>query len=163
MLINSQGRSIAQPDQSRCPCHPKLWYIVSTFNRKKIGSVNAYFSACAACTVRITFISSYGKTGDFLWDSTYLTIWSVSVMVSRFHWVSFSNFQCSSVECCIGIIAVNLSCLKPLLRSAFGTTYGNNNSPSQSGMKTITVDSTIHKHVTQVTSRDDHESYDFKA
>jgi hypothetical protein len=84
-------------------------------------------------------------------------------MVSIFTGYHFLTIQSSSVECCVGIIATNLSCLKPLFRSAFGTTYDDSDGPSQSGMKTITVNSTIHKHVTQVTSRDDHGSYDFRA
>lgn len=32
-------------------------------------------SACAAGIVKAAFISNYGKTGDFLWDSANLTIW----------------------------------------------------------------------------------------
>jgi hypothetical protein len=83
--------------------------------------------------------------------------------MAHFHWASFSNYSILSVECCVGITAANLPCLKPLFRSAFGTTYVNSDGPSQSGMKTITVNSTIHKHVTQVASRDEYGSYDFKA
>jgi hypothetical protein len=74
--------------------------------------------------------------------------------------VNFLTIQLSSVECCVGISAANLSCLKPLFRSAFGTTDGGSNEPSQSGMESITVNSTIHKQVsTQVTFHGDHESF----
>lgn len=34
-------------------------------------------SACAAAMVKTSFLPNYGKTGDFLWDSTNLTIWTV--------------------------------------------------------------------------------------
>jgi len=114
-----------------------LWN-VQMHRRTKIGvlaTLGFGIFACAACSVRITFISSYGKAGDFLWDSTYLTIWNV-------------------VECCVGITAANMPCLKPLFRSAFGSTHGGSSDQSQSGMKSITVSSTIHKQIsTQVTSR----------
>lgn len=32
-------------------------------------------SAAVAAVVKITFITNYGKHGDFLWDSSDLTIW----------------------------------------------------------------------------------------
>lgn len=55
--------------------------------------------------VRISFLLSYGKTGDWLWDSRNLTIWTVA-------------------ECNIGNVAGNLPCLKPLFRVVLGSTYG---------------------------------------
>ncbi|KZM28652.1 uncharacterized protein EKO05_0010129 [Ascochyta rabiei] len=61
--------------------------------------------ATAAALARITFLTSYGKTADWLWDSSNLTIWAV-------------------VESNIGIIAGNLPCLKPLFRAVLGSTYG---------------------------------------
>ncbi len=48
----------------------------------------------------MSYISNYGKAGDFLWDSANLTIWTVT-------------------ECNTGIIAGCLACLKPLFRSLF--------------------------------------------
>jgi hypothetical protein len=36
-----------------------------------------FYSACAAATVKLSFLVNYGKTGDFLWDSANLTIWTV--------------------------------------------------------------------------------------
>jgi len=61
--------------------------------------------ATAAAVVKLYFITSYGKTGDWLWDSRDLTIWTV-------------------VECNVGIIAGNLPCLKPIFRTVLGSTYG---------------------------------------
>ncbi|KAJ5193983.1 hypothetical protein N7491_001314 [Penicillium cf. griseofulvum] len=60
--------------------------------------------ACAASFVKLSILPNYGKTGDFLWDSTNLTIWVVT-------------------ECNIGIIAGNLPTLKPLFKTVLGT-YG---------------------------------------
>lgn len=62
-------------------------------------------SATAAALVKTSCIPSYGKTGDWLWDSRDLTIWTV-------------------VECNTGIVAGNLPCLKPLFRVVLGSTYG---------------------------------------
>lgn len=61
--------------------------------------------ATAAALVKLTYLPNYGKTGDWLWDSRNLTIWTV-------------------VECNVGIIAGNLPCLKPLFRTVLGSTYG---------------------------------------
>jgi hypothetical protein len=62
--------------------------------------------ATAAAIVKLSYVSNYGKTGDWLWDSRNLTIWTV-------------------VECNCGIIAGNLPCLKPLFRTVLGSsTYG---------------------------------------
>lgn len=66
---------------------------------------NERCSATAAALVKTSFIPSYGHTGDWLWDSRNLTIWTV-------------------VESNIGIIAGNLPCLKPLFRAVLGSTYG---------------------------------------
>ena len=62
-------------------------------------------SATAAALVKTSYIPSYGKTGDWMWDSRDLTIWTV-------------------VECNTGIVAGNLPCLKPLFRVVLGSTYG---------------------------------------
>lgn len=34
-------------------------------------------SATAAAIIKLSFLPNYGKTGDFLWDSTDITIWTV--------------------------------------------------------------------------------------
>lgn len=64
-----------------------------------------HISATAAALIKTSFLPSYGKTGDWLWDSRNLTIWTV-------------------VECNTGIVAGNLPCLKPLFRAVLGSTYG---------------------------------------
>ncbi|KAK4156771.1 decarboxylase [Chaetomidium leptoderma] len=61
--------------------------------------------ACAAGIVKAAFISNYGKTGDFLWDSANLTIWY-------------------SVECNVGILAGCLPCLKPLFKRILVSSLG---------------------------------------
>ncbi|KAG7285380.1 hypothetical protein NEMBOFW57_010007 [Staphylotrichum longicolle] len=61
--------------------------------------------ACAAGIVKAAFISNYGKTGDFLWDSANLTIWY-------------------SVECNVGIVAACLPCLKPLFKRILESSLG---------------------------------------
>ncbi|KAK4867510.1 hypothetical protein LT330_001020 [Penicillium expansum] len=60
--------------------------------------------ACAAAFVKISILPSYGRTGDFLWDFTNLTIWVVT-------------------ESNTGIIAGSLPTLKPLFKRVLGT-YG---------------------------------------
>ncbi|CAI7572123.1 unnamed protein product [Penicillium bialowiezense] len=60
--------------------------------------------ACAAAFVKLSILPSYGRTGDFLWDYTNLTIWVVT-------------------ECNTGIIAGSLPTLKPLFKKVLGT-YG---------------------------------------
>ncbi|KAJ5502236.1 hypothetical protein N7463_005110 [Penicillium fimorum] len=60
--------------------------------------------ACAAAFVKLSILPSYGRTGDFLWDYTNLTIWVVT-------------------ECNTGIIAGSLPTLKPLFKRVLGT-YG---------------------------------------
>lgn len=61
--------------------------------------------ATAAALVKLWYVSSYGRTGDGLWDSRNLTIWTC-------------------VECNVGIVAGSLPALKPLFRSILGSTYG---------------------------------------
>ena len=47
--------------------------------------------------VKITYLGSYGKHGDFLYDSSPITIWT-------------------TVEICTAIVAASAPCLKPLFR-----------------------------------------------
>ncbi|KAL7274653.1 hypothetical protein RUND412_002435 [Rhizina undulata] len=54
-------------------------------------------SASSASIVKMTYNVNYGKTGDFLWDSTDLTIWSI-------------------IEIDIGIITASMPALKPLFK-----------------------------------------------
>ncbi|GIJ92617.1 hypothetical protein Asppvi_001895 [Aspergillus pseudoviridinutans] len=68
--------------------------------------------ACAAAFVKVSILPNYGRTGDFLWDYTDLTIWVV-------------------VECNTGIVAGSLPTLKPLFKQALGS-YGSRPSHSHS-------------------------------
>jgi hypothetical protein len=61
--------------------------------------------ATAAAVVKLSYVSTYGRSGDWLWDSRNLTIWTV-------------------IECNIAIVAGSLPTLKPLFRSVLGSTYG---------------------------------------
>lgn len=60
------------------------------------------------------YLDSYGKYGDFLWDSSYITVWT-------------------TVEICVAIIAASAYALKPLFqallkdRTAKGSGPGNSN------------------------------------
>jgi hypothetical protein len=54
--------------------------------------------------VRASFVHDYGRSGDWLWDSRNLTVWTV-------------------VESNIGVVAGNLPCLKPLFKTILGSTY----------------------------------------
>ncbi|KAH8425084.1 uncharacterized protein LDX57_002832 [Aspergillus melleus] len=60
--------------------------------------------ACAAACVKVSVLPNYGRTGDFLWDYSDLTIWVV-------------------VESNMGIMAGSLPTLKPLFKQALGS-YG---------------------------------------
>lgn len=51
----------------------------------------------ASGIVKITYLGSYGKHGDFLYDSSPITIWT-------------------TVEICTAIVAASAPCLKPLFR-----------------------------------------------
>ncbi|GAQ10036.1 hypothetical protein ALT_7357 [Aspergillus lentulus] len=66
--------------------------------------------ACTAAFVKLSILPNYGRTGDFLWDYTDLTIWVV-------------------VECNTGIIAGSLPTLKPLFKQVLGS-YGSQGSHS---------------------------------
>lgn len=92
---------------------PMLWHV--QMNRRQKTSIVAILSlgvfATAAAAVKIGYLPNYGKTGDLLWDSRNITIWTV-------------------VECNVGIIAGNLPCLKPLFRRVLGSTYGRSTRPS---------------------------------
>ncbi|KAF2440767.1 hypothetical protein P171DRAFT_325708, partial [Karstenula rhodostoma CBS 690.94] len=86
---------------------PMLWQV--QLNRRQKSSVICILGlgvfATAAALVKISFLPNYGITGDWLWDSRNITIWT-------------------ALETCVGIIAGNLPCLKPLFRTVLGSTYG---------------------------------------
>ncbi|KAF3343320.1 hypothetical protein VDGL01_10340 [Verticillium dahliae] len=79
---------------------PILWNV--QLNWKVKSAVAAILSlgifATAAAIVKITFLGEYGKHGEFLFDSSDLTIWT-------------------TVEICTAIIAACIPCLKPLFKA----------------------------------------------
>ncbi|KAH8592454.1 hypothetical protein B0O99DRAFT_517559 [Bisporella sp. PMI_857] len=88
------------------PC-PLLWKL--QINRKTklslmgILSLGTFAASCSL--VKLYYLTSYGRIGDFLWDSTYLTIWSAT-------------------EVNVGITAASIPSMKPLFKSILGSTYG---------------------------------------
>lgn len=86
---------------------PMLWHVQMNRRQKStiVGILGLGVFATAAALVKTTYVSNYGKEGDWLWDSRNITIWTV-------------------VESNTGIIAGNLPCLKPLFRRVLGATYG---------------------------------------
>ncbi|KAL1873569.1 hypothetical protein Daus18300_003936 [Diaporthe australafricana] len=86
---------------------PMLWNINVT-RRTRISLFCVLGLGCFACAcaiVRITYLGTYGKYGDWLWDSQYLTTWSV-------------------LETNVGIIAASLPSLRPLFKKFLGSIYG---------------------------------------
>ncbi|KAF2708626.1 hypothetical protein K504DRAFT_380309 [Pleomassaria siparia CBS 279.74] len=86
---------------------PMLWHVQMNRRQKSsiIGILALGIFASVAALIKTAALVDYGKTGDWLWDSRSLTIWTV-------------------VECNTGIVAGNLPCLKPLFRRVLGSTYG---------------------------------------
>ncbi|KAL1799532.1 hypothetical protein ACET3X_003569 [Alternaria dauci] len=86
---------------------PMLWGI--QMNRRHKASLICILGlgtfATTAALVKLSYMPNYGRDGDLLWDSRNLTIWTVA-------------------ECCVGMVAANLSCLKPLVRSILVSTDG---------------------------------------
>ncbi|KAM0285284.1 hypothetical protein ACHAQH_001473 [Verticillium albo-atrum] len=79
-----------------------LWRVQLNWKVKAAvaGILSLGIFATAAAIVKITFLSEYGKYGDFLFDSSDLTIWT-------------------TVEICTAIIAACIPCLKPLFKALF--------------------------------------------
>ncbi|QRC98512.1 hypothetical protein JI435_045660 [Parastagonospora nodorum SN15] len=86
---------------------PMLWNVQMNRRQKAsiIGILGLGMFATAAAVVKLSYVSTYGRSGDWLWDSRDLTIWTV-------------------IECNVAIIAGCLPCLKPLFRTVLGSTYG---------------------------------------
>ncbi|KAK4461305.1 hypothetical protein QBC42DRAFT_347278 [Cladorrhinum samala] len=84
---------------------PMLWDVQMNWRVK--SAIAAILSlgifAAVSAIVKITFLSSYGKHGDFLFDSSDITIWT-------------------TVEICTAIIAASFPCLKPLFKTLFDGT-----------------------------------------
>ncbi|KAK0113334.1 hypothetical protein ONS95_013590 [Cadophora gregata] len=99
---------------------PMLWnvQINSKVKISIIGIMSLGLFASAAAIVRATALSNYGKTGDFLRDSTDLTIWGAT-------------------EVNVGIIAACLPCLKPVFKKILESSswYTSNNRSTGYGAK----------------------------
>ncbi|KAL7275531.1 hypothetical protein RUND412_001515 [Rhizina undulata] len=78
---------------------PMLWRLRIPRRQKALLCLILGFGAFAstATIVKITYNVNYGKTGDFLWDCTNLTIWSI-------------------LELDIGIITASMPAVKPLFK-----------------------------------------------
>jgi len=61
--------------------------------------------ACAAAIAKLPYLVNYGKTGDWLWDSQNICIWTV-------------------MECNVGIVAGSLPALRPMFKRVLGSTLG---------------------------------------
>ncbi|KAF2651780.1 hypothetical protein K491DRAFT_606198 [Lophiostoma macrostomum CBS 122681] len=86
---------------------PMLWNLQMNTRQKStvIGILGLGVFGTAAALVKMSYLTNYGKRGDYLWDSSNITIWTV-------------------LESNIGIICGNLPCMKPLFRRVLGSTYG---------------------------------------
>ncbi|POR30971.1 Uncharacterized protein TPAR_08825 [Tolypocladium paradoxum] len=77
---------------------PMIWGVQLSWRLK--AAIAALLSlglfAAAASIIRITYIKDYGKHGDFLFDSSNLTIWT-------------------TVEICVAIVAGSMPSLKPIV------------------------------------------------
>jgi hypothetical protein len=86
---------------------PMLWNL--NVNRRTRFSLIFALSlgafACAAAFIKVGFLVNYGKTGDWLWDSRDISIWTV-------------------MECNTGIIAGSLPALRPIFKKILGTSLG---------------------------------------
>lgn len=84
---------------------PMLWNL--NVNRRTrislFGALGLGTFACAAAFVKIPSLVNYGKTGDWLWDSRDISIWTI-------------------VECNVAIVAANLPTLRPLFKNILGST-----------------------------------------
>lgn len=84
-----------------------LWNLNMSFRTKLslffILGLGCFVCACAV--VRISYLGAYGASGDWLWDTVHLAVWSV-------------------IELNVGIIAGSLPSLRPLVRRFLGSIYG---------------------------------------
>ncbi|POS78952.1 hypothetical protein DHEL01_v202665 [Diaporthe helianthi] len=91
---------------------PMLWNINLT-KRTRISLFAVLGLGCFACAcavVRLTFLDNYRKKDDWLWDTRYLTTWTV-------------------LEMNVGIIAASLPSLRPLFKKFLGSMYGSGSKP----------------------------------
>lgn len=99
---------------------PMLWKLNVNLRTRisLIGVLGLGIFACAAAFVKLGYLASYGKLGDWLWDSRNITVWT-------------------AVELNVGIIAGSLPSLRPLFRRFLGNVYGKSSqkAPTSSGAK----------------------------
>ncbi|KAH8666467.1 hypothetical protein BX600DRAFT_274213 [Xylariales sp. PMI_506] len=97
---------------------PMLWNVQINARTKAslICVLGLGIFACAAAIIKAVYITNYGKTGDFLWDSANLTIWIAA-------------------ELNTGIIAACLPCLKPLFKAVLDSSarYGSSHKKTDGG------------------------------
>ncbi|KAK4132203.1 hypothetical protein BT67DRAFT_386262 [Trichocladium antarcticum] len=79
---------------------PMLWNVQMNWRVKTAvaGILSLGLFAAVSAIVKITFLSNYGEHGDFLYDSSDLTIWT-------------------TIEICAAIIAASIPALKPLFKT----------------------------------------------
>jgi hypothetical protein len=63
--------------------------------------------ACVAASIKVSYLTNYGKTNDLLWDSRNITIWTAA-------------------ELNVAIIAASLPSLKPIFKKVLDDKYGVN-------------------------------------
>ncbi|KAF2806512.1 uncharacterized protein BDZ99DRAFT_394327 [Mytilinidion resinicola] len=97
---------------------PMLWHVQMNFRTKSsiVGILALGIFATAAALVKTSYLPNYGRHGDWLWDSRNLTIWTV-------------------MESCVGIVAGNLPCMKPLFKRVLGSTYGRGSAKRSSNLQ----------------------------
>jgi hypothetical protein len=95
---------------------PMLWNL--NVNRRTRASLILALGlgcfACAAAIAKIPSLVDYGKTGDWLWDSRDICIWTVT-------------------ECNVGIVAGSIPALRPMFKRVLGGTFGTGKGTSGSG------------------------------
>ncbi|KAK4224229.1 hypothetical protein QBC38DRAFT_515462 [Podospora fimiseda] len=95
---------------------PMLWNVQMNWRVKAAVAVILSLGLFAAISaiVKITFLENYGKHGDFLYDSSDLTIWT-------------------TIEICMAIIAASAPALRPLFNTLFdGTSAQSGSGPYSS-------------------------------
>lgn len=114
-----------------------LWRVNMSW-RTKISlffvlGLGSFVSACAV--VRMTYLGSYGASGDWLWDTVPLATWSV-------------------IELNTGIIAGSLPSLRPLVKRFLGSIYGSGSRARQYYDGATSSKSRGSKHWTVLPSRE---------
>ncbi|KAL8404697.1 hypothetical protein RB594_009528 [Gaeumannomyces avenae] len=88
---------------------PMLWNVQMNWRVKSavMGILSLGFLTVTAAILKTVFVTKWGLKGDYMWDSTDITIWY-------------------SVEISVAIIAGSIPCLKPLFKRILASTarYG---------------------------------------